>query len=85
MATALQVIQRYGFQRTVTRLKIPGGAERRFKPKGTGRPSGTEQSRTIQNLEVVDVDEDRNLILVRGSVPGPNNGLLSVRNAVKAK
>ncbi len=38
---------------------------------------GNEQ-RTMQNLEVVRVDADRNLLLVKGSVPGPKGGLLDV-------
>lgn len=38
---------------------------------------------TVQNLEVVNVDPDRNLILVRGAVPGANGGLITVRKAVK--
>lgn len=40
---------------------------------------------TIQNLEVVKVDVERNLILVKGSVPGPKNSLVVVRTAVKSK
>ena len=40
---------------------------------------------TVQNLKVMRVDADRNLILVEGSVPGPNNGIVLVRRAVKAK
>lgn len=40
---------------------------------------------TIQNLDLVKVDTERNLLLVRGSVPGPKGGLLVVKNAVKAK
>jgi large subunit ribosomal protein L3 len=40
---------------------------------------------TVQNLKVLRVDVDRNLILVEGSVPGPNNGVVLVRRAVKAK
>ena len=39
---------------------------------------------TIQNLAVVRVEAERNLLIVRGAVPGPNGGLLIVRNAVKA-
>jgi large subunit ribosomal protein L3 len=39
---------------------------------------------TTQNLEVVRVDAERNLILVRGSVPGAKGGNLIVRPAVKA-
>ncbi|MDX8407457.1 MAG: 50S ribosomal protein L3 [Mariprofundaceae bacterium] len=38
---------------------------------------------TTQNLEVVRVDEEQNRILVRGAVPGPRNGLVELRPAVK--
>jgi large subunit ribosomal protein L3 len=38
---------------------------------------------TVLNLEVVHVDAERNLLLVKGAVPGPNGGLLMVRSAVK--
>jgi len=40
---------------------------------------------TMQNLQVVRVDVDRNLILVKGSVPGANEGLLLVRRAIKVR
>ena len=40
---------------------------------------------TIQNLDLVKVDTERNLLLVKGSVPGPKGGLLIIKNAVKAK
>lgn len=40
---------------------------------------------TVQNLEVVEVIADRNLLLVRGSIPGAKNGLVMVRRAVKAR
>ncbi len=40
---------------------------------------------TIQNLDLVKVDTERNLLLVKGSVPGPKGGLLVIKNAVKAK
>jgi large subunit ribosomal protein L3 len=39
---------------------------------------------TIMNLEIVEVDVERNLLLVRGAIPGPNGALVLVRNAVKA-
>ena len=38
---------------------------------------------TVQNLEVMRVDPERNLLLIKGSVPGPNKGLVMVRRAVK--
>ena len=41
--------------------------------------------RTAQNLEVVRVDADRNLILVKGAVPGHKGGRVIVRPAIKAK
>lgn len=43
---------------------------------------GHEQVTTL-NLEVVQADTERNLLLVKGSVPGPNGGVVIVRNAVK--
>jgi large subunit ribosomal protein L3 len=45
---------------------------------------GHEQVTTL-NLEVVEADAERGLLLVRGSVPGPNGGVVIVRNAVKGK
>lgn len=40
---------------------------------------------TIQNLDLVKVDVERNLLLIKGSVPGPKGGLLVIKNAVKAE
>ena len=40
---------------------------------------------TIQNLEVVRVDLDKNLILVKGSVPGNKGSLLKIKDSVKSK
>ena len=45
---------------------------------------GNEQVTTL-NLEVVQADAERGLLLVKGSVPGPNGGVVIVRNAVKGK
>jgi large subunit ribosomal protein L3 len=39
---------------------------------------------TVQNMEVVQVDPERNLLLVKGSIPGANGGLVLIREAVKA-
>jgi len=38
---------------------------------------------TIQNLEVVKVDAERNLLLIKGNVPGPKKGLVVVKRGVK--
>jgi len=40
---------------------------------------------TVQNLTVLRVDTERNLLLIQGSVPGPNKGIVIVRRAVKSK
>ena len=40
---------------------------------------------TVQNLTVVKVDADRNVLLIRGAVPGPKGGLVTVKSAVRAK
>jgi large subunit ribosomal protein L3 len=49
--------------------------------KMAGRMGGKRV--TVQNLEVVEVIADKNLILVKGSVPGAPNALLQIRRAVK--
>lgn len=43
------------------------------------------KKRTVQNLRVVKVDTERNLILVKGSLPGPNGSIIAVRPAKKRK
>jgi large subunit ribosomal protein L3 len=40
---------------------------------------------TVQNLKVLRIDTERNLLLVEGSVPGPNKGTLLIRRAVKGQ
>jgi len=40
---------------------------------------------TVQNLQIVKVDKERNLILVKGSVPGPKKTLLTIKASVKSK
>lgn len=47
-----------------------------------GRTGG--QTVTVQNLEVVRIDLDRDLILVKGAIPGANGGLVTIKNSVKA-
>ena len=39
---------------------------------------------TVQNLEIVRVDADNNLLLVKGSVPGPKKSLVTIKETVKA-
>jgi len=44
-----------------------------------------DETVTVQNLDVVRIDEARQLLLVRGAVPGSDGGFVTVRPAVKAK
>jgi len=63
-----------------------GGASnpsRVFKGKSLPGHMGTDKI-TVQNLVVVKVYEDKNLLLVKGAVPGPKGGLLVINEAVKA-
>ena len=54
-----------------------------FKGKNLPGHMGVETV-TIQNLEIVKVDLDKNLILVKGSVPGAKKSILKIRKSVKA-
>jgi len=44
---------------------------------------GAEKT-TVLNLDVVKIDTERNLIIVKGGIPGPKNGIVTIRNTVKA-
>jgi large subunit ribosomal protein L3 len=39
---------------------------------------------TVLNLEVVEADLERNLLLLKGAIPGPTGGLVMIRSAVKS-
>ena len=54
-------------------------------PKGKGMPGHMGSVRvTVQNLEVVKVDAEKNLLLVKGSVPGPRKSLITIKEAAKS-
>ena len=55
-----------------------------FKGKKLPGHMGVETV-TIQNLEVVKVDLDKNVILVKGSVPGAKGAVLKIKSSVKSK
>ena len=54
-----------------------------FKGKGMPGHMGCVKV-TIQNLEVVKVDAENNLLLVKGAVPGPKKSLVTIKETVKA-
>lgn len=87
------VIKRYGFSRGPKThgskfhrgIGALGGASYPGKiHKGTRMPGrmGSEKV-TVQNLTVVRVDAERNLLLVKGAVPGPRKGKVVIRKAIK--
>ena len=55
-----------------------------FKGKGMPGHMGSKKI-TVQNLEVVKVDTDNNLILVKGAVPGPKKSLVTIKETVKVE
>ncbi len=55
-----------------------------FKHKHLAGQYGVENV-TIQNLEVVKVDLNRNVLLIKGAIPGPKGSIVTVKNSVKSK
>ncbi|MDQ0232987.1 50S ribosomal protein L3 [Metabacillus malikii] len=62
----------------------PVAPNRVFKNKLLPGRMGGERI-TVQNLEIVKVDAERNLLLIKGNVPGPKKALITVKSAVKSK
>lgn len=63
-----------------------GGASfpaRVFKNKKLAGHMGSERV-TVQNLDIVRIDADQNVILVKGAVPGPKGSVVTIKDAVKA-
>ncbi len=88
------VVKRYGF---AGGIKTHGQSDRWRAPGSIGATSGTghvfkgkkmpghmgSQRLTAQNLEVMRIDPERNLIAVKGSVPGAKGALVTIRQAAK--
>ena len=88
------VIKRWGAQRTPT--SHGGGPVHRhagsmgsttdpsriFKGKIGAGQMGVEQV-TVENLDIVKVDDELNMIVVRGAIPGPKGGVVYIKNTVK--
>ena len=62
----------------------PVAPNRVFKNKRLAGRMGGDRV-TIQNLEVVKVDVERNVILIKGNIPGAKKPLITIKSAVKAK
>ena len=70
------------YHRGVGSMGANSDPSRVFKNKHMPGHYGVERV-TVQNLEIVRVDTERNLLLIKGAVPGPNGGLLLVKNTYK--
>lgn len=70
------------YHRGVGSLSANSDPSRVFKNKHMAGQYGGERV-TVQNLEVVKVDAERNLLLIKGAIPGANGSLVMVRNAIK--
>lgn len=72
-----------GFHRGVGSMSSNSDPSRVFKNKGMPGQYGSEKV-TVQNLEVVRIDAERNLILVKGGIPGPKGSLVLIKQTCKA-
>jgi large subunit ribosomal protein L3 len=88
------VIKRWGFQggrsthgsrfhRAPGAIGCSATPSRVMKNKKMPGQMGNERT-TVQRLQVVRVDQDDNLLLIKGAIPGSKNGLVLIRNSVKA-
>ena len=71
------------FHRSVGSMGGSSDPARTFKNKKLPGHMGNVNT-TVLNLEVVKVIAEKNVILIKGGVPGPNKGIVVIRNAVKA-
>jgi len=71
------------YHRRVGSMSANTNPARVFKGKKLPGHMGVDKI-TVQNLDVVRVDSEKNLLLVKGAVPGPKGGLLYIKETVKA-
>ena len=72
------------YHRGVGSLGACSTPARVFKGKKMPGHMGTDKC-TVQNLNVIKVDSERGLLLIKGAVPGPKGGLLIIKDSVKSK
>ena len=72
-----------GYHRGVGSMGACSTPSRVMKNKRLPGHMGVEQV-TVQNLDVVKVDAEKNIILVKGAVPGPKGGVVTIKNSIKA-
>lgn len=72
------------YHRAVGSMGASSDPSRTFKNKHMPGHMGNVNV-TVQNLEVARVDADRNIILIRGGIPGPRKGLVMIKDSVKVR
>ncbi len=83
------VVRRHGFHGSPAshghkdQLRMPGsigatGPAKVFKGQKMPGQMGSEQT-TVKNLEIIDIDKEKNLLFIKGAVPGARNGLLLIK------
>ncbi|MTI70814.1 MAG: 50S ribosomal protein L3 [Firmicutes bacterium] len=70
------------YHRRVGSMGASASPSRVFKGKNLPGHMGHEKV-TVQNLEVAKIDVDKNLLLIKGAVPGPKGGLLTIKETVR--
>ena len=71
------------FHRAPGSMSACSDPSRVFKGKGMPGHMGSVQV-TVRNLEIVRVDAEKNLLLVKGAIPGPKKGLVTIKETTKA-
>ncbi|MCY6354721.1 50S ribosomal protein L3 [Clostridium sp. ZS2-4] len=71
------------YHRAVGSMGAASAPSRTFKNKKMPGQMGNKKA-TVLNLEVVKIMAEKNVILIKGGVPGPNKGYIVIRNTVKA-
>ena len=78
--------QRMGFKSHGSRYHRGPGSMGAIKGNMKGKPLPGQMGNvrvTVQNLKIVKVDVEKQVILISGSIPGPNKGLVMIKSAVK--
>lgn len=71
------------FHRAVGSMGASSDPSKTFKNKRMPGHMGAEKT-TVLNLEVVKIMAEKNLLLIKGGIPGPNKATVVIRNAIKA-
>ncbi|HHU28456.1 TPA: 50S ribosomal protein L3 [bacterium] len=72
-----------GYHRGIGSIATQGRTNNRIHPGRKMAGHHGNYTRTIQNLQIVAVDAEKNALLVKGAIPGPKKSLVTIKSAVK--